>query len=76
MPEGQSNGTATLKNGKRTEVTQIIGQAIDGGTESCMMNYYRNIDRSHVQFDFFVESTSRIISEEKIEAMGLLGGIR
>lgn len=25
-----------------------------GGMESCVMNYYRNIDWSDVQFDFYV----------------------
>lgn len=54
-------------------VAQIIGMAIDGGVESCIMNYYRNIDRSKVQFDFFVESTSKIINQDKIEATSSLG---
>lgn len=57
-------------NNRPIRVAQIIGMAIDGGVESCIMNYYRNIDRSKVQFDFFVESTSKIINQDKIEAMG------
>lgn len=51
-------------------VAQIIGMAIDGGVEACIMNYYQNIDRTKVQFHFFVESTSKIIDKEKIEKMG------
>jgi len=51
-------------------VAQVIGMAIDGGVESCIMNYYENIDREKVQFHFLVESTSKIINKEKIESMG------
>ena len=51
-------------------VAQIIGKAINGGTESFAMNYYTHIDRSKIQFDFFVESTSKIIDKEKIESLG------
>lgn len=51
-------------------VAQIIGIANDGGVESCIMNYYKAIDKRKVQFDFFVESTSKIINKERIEEMG------
>lgn len=51
-------------------VAQIIGKAVDGGVESCIMNYYKSIDKSKVQFDFFVESTSKIIDKSLIESMG------
>ena len=51
-------------------VAQVIGMAINGGTESFVMNYYKYIDRNKVQFDFFVESTSKIINKDIIENMG------
>lgn len=51
-------------------VAQVIGKACNGGVEACIMNYYAHIDRSKVQFDFLVESTSKIVDREKIEAMG------
>lgn len=51
-------------------VAQVIGMAVNGGTESLWMNYYRHIDRSKVQFDFLVESTSEIINKEEIESLG------
>lgn len=35
-------------------VLQIIGLACGGGVESAIMNYYRHIDKSKVQFDFVV----------------------
>ena len=56
--------------GRPIRVAQIIGKAINGGTESFAMNYYTHIDRSKIQFDFFVESTSKIIDKEKIESLG------
>lgn len=55
---------------KPIRVAQIIGKAINGGTEAFAMNYYTHIDRSKVQFDFFVESTSKIIDKEKIDSLG------
>lgn len=35
-------------------VLQIIGIACNGGVESVILNYYRHIDKSKVQFDFVV----------------------
>lgn len=57
-------------NNKPILVAQVIGMAINGGTESLWMNYYRHIDRNLVQFDFLVESESKIINKEEIEALG------
>lgn len=39
---------------KTVRVLQIIGLACGGGVESVIMNYYRNIDKDKVQFDFVV----------------------
>ena len=61
---------ANSKINKPIRVAQVIGMAVNGGVESFVMNYYRNIDRNKVQFDFLVESTSRIINKDKIEEMG------
>ena len=55
---------------KPIKVAQVIGIANNGGVEAVVMNYYRNIDRSKVQFDFLVESESKIINKEEIESMG------
>lgn len=55
---------------KPIRVAQIIGMATNGGVESIIMNYYRHIDRTKVQFDFLVESESKIINKEEIESMG------
>ncbi len=65
-----SHPTETRTADQVIRVAQIIGIAIDGGVESTMMNYYRHVDRSRVQFDFFVENESKLINREEIEAMG------
>ena len=39
-------------------VAHVMGKMVRGGVESVVMNYYRNIDRRKVQFDFFADSDS------------------
>ena len=39
-------------------IAQIIGQNSKGGVESVVFNYYKFIDKSKFQFDFFVQSNS------------------
>lgn len=56
--------------GKPIRVALIIGRMERGGVESVMMNYYRHIDRSKVQFDFFVDKNSSIPQKEEIEQLG------
>lgn len=51
-------------------VAQVIGNANAGGVESLIMNVYKNIDRSKIQFDFFVQQTCPIIDRKVIESMG------
>lgn len=41
-----------------------------GGAETMVMNYYRRIDRSKVQFDFMVHREERGAYDDEIEAMG------
>ena len=43
---------------------------VGGGVESVVMNYYRHIDRSKVQFDFLVDEDSTYVPEEEITALG------
>jgi len=51
-------------------IAQIIGKWFGGGVESVVMNYYRNIDRSKIQFDFFCDDDSTNIPYEEIERLG------
>ena len=41
-----------------------------GGAETMVMNYYRRIDRSKVQFDFIVHREERGDYDDEIEALG------
>lgn len=41
-----------------------------GGVEATVMNHYRHIDRSQVQFDFIVQTDSTVVPKDEIEALG------
>lgn len=51
-------------------VAQVMGYMNGGGVESVVMNYYRNIDRNRVQFDFIVCEGSSMVPRDEIESMG------
>ena len=51
-------------------VAQIIGKWVGGGVEAVVMNYYRNIDKSKIQFDFICDDDSTNIPYDEIEALG------
>lgn len=51
-------------------VAHVIGNMGNGGVEAVVMNYYRNIDRNKVQFDFIVDNDSTLPQREEIESLG------
>ena len=51
-------------------VAQIMGKWLGGGVEAVVMNYYRHIDRTKIQFDFICDDDSTNIPYEEIESMG------
>lgn len=55
---------------KPIRVAHIIGKWVGGGVESVVMNYYRHIDRSRIQFDFICDSDSTNIPYEEIKKLG------
>lgn len=55
---------------KPVRIAQIIGKWLGGGVESVVMNYYRNIDRNKIQFDFICDDDSTNIPYDEIEKMG------
>lgn len=55
---------------KKIKVAQVVGKWVGGGVENFLMNYYRNIDKSKIQFDFIIDSDSTIVPREEIEKMG------
>lgn len=51
-------------------VAQIIGKWLGGGVEAVVMNYYRNIDRNKIQFDFICDEDSTNIPYDEIKKLG------
>ena len=51
-------------------VLQIVGKICGGGVESVIMNYYRNIDRSRVIFDFIVEGNQSPEFDNEVNCLG------
>lgn len=54
----------------KLRIAQIVGKMNSGGVESVVLNYYKNIDRQKVQFDFIVDEDSAYIPREAIESLG------
>lgn len=65
-----SNGCDFMKKNECIRVGHIIGKWVGGGVEAVVMNYYRHIDRSKIQFDFICDSDSTNIPYEEIEKLG------
>lgn len=59
-----------MKENQPIRIAQIIGKWLGGGVESVVMNYYRNIDKTKIQFDFICGSDSTDIPYDEIEKLG------
>lgn len=55
---------------KPIRVLQITGGMNMGGIENFIMNVYRNIDRTKVQFDFLIHQEEKQIFEDEILSLG------
>lgn len=51
-------------------IAQVVGKMVGGGLEATVLNYYRNIDRNLIQYDFFVDSDSTLIPKDEINKLG------
>ncbi len=51
-------------------ILQVVTYMGRGGLETMLMNYYRNIDRSKVQFDFLTHRSEKADYDDEIEALG------
>ena len=51
-------------------VLHVLGKMNRGGAETMVMNLYRNIDRSKVQFDFIVHSIEKGDYDDEIKELG------
>ncbi len=55
---------------EQLRVAEIMGKWVGGGVEAVVMNYYKNIDRDKVQFDFICDDDSTNIPYDEIQKMG------
>ena len=51
-------------------VLQVVPNMHAAGLETFIMNVYRNIDRTKVQFDFLVHYEERCFYDDEIERLG------
>lgn len=61
----------TERNGLKMErIAVVMGKMHSGGKKNLVMEYYRHIDRSRIQFDFICDKDSNAIPKDEIEIMG------
>ena len=51
-------------------VAQVIGKLWAGGVEMVVFNYYRSIDKSQIQFDFYYDADSTVEPPQDLIDMG------
>ena len=51
-------------------ILQMIGSLNVGGSQTMIMNIYRNIDRTKMQFDFVLDHPNETYFAEEVKAMG------
>ena len=54
-------------------VLQMIGTLDVGGSQTMLLNLYRNIDREQIQFDFVLDHPDGLYFAEEVKS---LGGLR
>lgn len=59
-----------MSNNEPIRVLHIVGRMDRGGIETMIMNLYRNIDRTKVQFDFLAHFGREAVYNEEIRALG------
>ncbi len=55
---------------KPVRVAYVIGKMCSGGVESVVFNYYRNIDHTKYQFDFYYDADSTVMPPQDLIDMG------
>lgn len=51
-------------------ILQVVGGMSSGGLETMIMNWYRNINRNIIQFDFLVHHSEKCFYDDEIEELG------
>ncbi|MBQ7298872.1 MAG: glycosyltransferase family 1 protein [Clostridia bacterium] len=62
--------TETSINSQPVRILQVVTYMGRGGIETMLMNYYRNIDRTKIQFDFLVHRDFEADFDVEIEFLG------
>lgn len=63
-------GVILAMENRPIRVAQVVGPVLLAGVDTVVMNYYRNIDRKRIQFDFIMDGYQKTPIDEEIEAMG------
>ncbi len=56
--------------GEPIRVLHVVGRSNRGGAETMIMNLYRNIDRSKIQFDFVKHTNEKCDYDDEISELG------
>lgn len=59
-----------MKMEEPIRVAHVLNRMDSGGIEAVVMNYYRHMDRSKVQFDFYFAEDSLFPQKEELERLG------
>lgn len=59
-----------MSEAKKIRVAQIMGKLWSGGVEMVVFNYYRAIDKSKFQFDFYYDADSTVAPPQELIDMG------
>ena len=51
-------------------IAHIMGKMMAGGVEATVMNYYRNINKAEIQFDFIIDEDSTVVPRDEIKNLG------
>lgn len=63
-------GDTIMSNDEQIRVAQIMGKLWAGGVEMVVFNYYRAIDKSKIQFDFYYDADSTVEPPQDLIDMG------
>lgn len=55
---------------KPIRIAHVVGKVVLGGVDAMLMNYYRHIDRTKFQFDFFMDGLDQTPIDDEILALG------
>ncbi|WP_172628858.1 glycosyltransferase family 1 protein [Paenibacillus odorifer] len=51
-------------------ILHVIGSLNNGGSQAMVMNLYRNIDKTKIQFDFIIDRENELFFADEITALG------